>query len=280
MVSRRRRLSDEEEALWTGVARSITPLRQTKTRPKPPDHASAVVAPAAVSKPRPVRGVTPGAERPETHRRRWRRSIAASNSALQAAERQSMRGSIFTASRKRTRMRRFCVSCGARRRLAPRSSLSSPERARYDGRRGAAIMPKAASRACSGAKSLCGFRSRSFGRWSSVWKMPTLRTAARERFTCGYGASGNPALTLPIAKADLAPFYWRKKVFFDGNNCRHVGDQSERHPVNAQGDPFVGPRRNARSAGAGPSRTVDEYHPRAGSRAAGTDHHSFRQSVA
>ena len=66
MVSRRRRLSDEEEALWTGVARSITPLRQTKTRPKPPDHASAVVTPAAVSKPRPVRGVTPGAERPET----------------------------------------------------------------------------------------------------------------------------------------------------------------------------------------------------------------------
>ena len=66
MVSRRRRLSDEEEALWSGVARSITPLRQTKTRPKLPDHAGAVVTPAAVSKPRPERGVNPGAERPET----------------------------------------------------------------------------------------------------------------------------------------------------------------------------------------------------------------------
>ena len=34
-MSRRRNLSDEEHALWTGFARSITPLRRAKAKPKP-----------------------------------------------------------------------------------------------------------------------------------------------------------------------------------------------------------------------------------------------------
>jgi hypothetical protein len=34
----------------------------------------------------------------------------------------------------------------------------------------------------------------------------------------GCGAAGNPLLTLLIRKADLAPLYWRKNVFFAGNN--------------------------------------------------------------
>jgi hypothetical protein len=34
----------------------------------------------------------------------------------------------------------------------------------------------------------------------------------------GCGAAGNLPLTLPIAKVDLAPLYWRKNVFFAGNN--------------------------------------------------------------
>ncbi len=33
-MSRRRQLSDEEEALWTGVARSIKPLRPSKAKSK------------------------------------------------------------------------------------------------------------------------------------------------------------------------------------------------------------------------------------------------------
>ena len=34
-MSRRRHLSDEEHALWTGFARSIAPLRRSKATPKP-----------------------------------------------------------------------------------------------------------------------------------------------------------------------------------------------------------------------------------------------------
>jgi len=34
-MSRRRNLSDEEHALWAGIARSIKPLRSVKTTPKP-----------------------------------------------------------------------------------------------------------------------------------------------------------------------------------------------------------------------------------------------------
>jgi DNA-nicking Smr family endonuclease len=64
MVSRRRSLSDEEHALWSGVARSITPLRQTKKRRNPHDQTTAVVTPAAaVSTPRALREVTPAAEK-------------------------------------------------------------------------------------------------------------------------------------------------------------------------------------------------------------------------
>jgi DNA-nicking Smr family endonuclease len=65
MVTRRRRLSDEEEALWSSIARSITPLRQTKKRSEPPDHAGGPAMPASVSGPRPVRHAMPVAEKPE-----------------------------------------------------------------------------------------------------------------------------------------------------------------------------------------------------------------------
>jgi DNA-nicking Smr family endonuclease len=65
MVSRRRRLSDEEEALWSGVARSIKPLRQTKARAKPPDHPSPAIKSTSIPDPHPARRATPVAERPE-----------------------------------------------------------------------------------------------------------------------------------------------------------------------------------------------------------------------
>jgi DNA-nicking Smr family endonuclease len=65
MVSRRRSLSDEEEALWSGVTRSITPLPHAKKRPKSPDQATVVVTRAAVSKPRAVHEVMPAVEKPQ-----------------------------------------------------------------------------------------------------------------------------------------------------------------------------------------------------------------------
>jgi DNA-nicking Smr family endonuclease len=65
MVNRRRSLSDEEHALWSGVARSITPLRRPKKHPEPPDQAGAAVPSTFVSNPRPVNRATPPAQKPE-----------------------------------------------------------------------------------------------------------------------------------------------------------------------------------------------------------------------
>jgi DNA-nicking Smr family endonuclease len=55
-MSRRRQLSDEEEALWRGVARSVKPLRPSKTKAK----AAAKSAPAAVER----KSVPPHAPKP------------------------------------------------------------------------------------------------------------------------------------------------------------------------------------------------------------------------
>jgi DNA-nicking Smr family endonuclease len=56
-MARRRSLSDEEHALWSGVARSVTPLRQAKKRPAPQDRSGAdASAPALASTTRPARG--------------------------------------------------------------------------------------------------------------------------------------------------------------------------------------------------------------------------------
>jgi DNA-nicking Smr family endonuclease len=63
MVSRRRSLSDEEAALWSGIARSITPLRRTKKRPDPQDQAAATGM-SPVPDPHPVRRASAIAEKP------------------------------------------------------------------------------------------------------------------------------------------------------------------------------------------------------------------------
>jgi DNA-nicking Smr family endonuclease len=65
VVSRRRSLSEEEHALWSGVARSITPLRRAKKQQEPPDHAGAAVPSTPVSNPRPVHRAPPAAQKPE-----------------------------------------------------------------------------------------------------------------------------------------------------------------------------------------------------------------------
>jgi DNA-nicking Smr family endonuclease len=60
-MNRRRSLSDEEHALWSGVARSVTPLRQAAKRSEPQDSsATAATADAAAkaSAARPVHGAT------------------------------------------------------------------------------------------------------------------------------------------------------------------------------------------------------------------------------
>ena len=64
MTRRRRSLSDDEEALWSGVARSITPLRRAKKRPDPQDHAGPAGASAAASDPQPARRAPAVAEKP------------------------------------------------------------------------------------------------------------------------------------------------------------------------------------------------------------------------
>ena len=65
MVSRRRSLSDEEQALWSGVARSITPLHQSKKPAEPRDRAGPTSTRVAVSDSRPLGRLPPAAEKPE-----------------------------------------------------------------------------------------------------------------------------------------------------------------------------------------------------------------------
>lgn len=57
-MNRRRSLSDEEHALWSGVARSVTPLRQAAKRSEPQDSSAAVAAAAKASAARPVHSAT------------------------------------------------------------------------------------------------------------------------------------------------------------------------------------------------------------------------------
>jgi DNA-nicking Smr family endonuclease len=64
MVSRRRSLSDDEEALWSGIARSITPLRHPKKRSDPQDHAATIGTSASAPAPGPVRHAPVAAEKP------------------------------------------------------------------------------------------------------------------------------------------------------------------------------------------------------------------------
>ena len=93
MVSRRRSLSDEEHALWSGVARSITPLRRAKKHPEPRHPAAAAVPPAAVSDPHAVPRVLPSAEKPEKPKkppplapldRRFKQRVASGRTPIEA----------------------------------------------------------------------------------------------------------------------------------------------------------------------------------------------------
>src|ERR1700752_3975699 len=65
-MSRRRELSDEEEALWRGVARSVKPLRPSKTKAKAAGKSapgSAEKKPVPLHSPKPLQPVAPASPR-------------------------------------------------------------------------------------------------------------------------------------------------------------------------------------------------------------------------
>jgi DNA-nicking Smr family endonuclease len=90
MVTRRRQLSAEEEALWSGVARSIKPLRQPKQRPESQDQAGAATVPVAISPSRLVRQPAPVAEKPQKPKplapldRRFKQRVASGRTPIDA----------------------------------------------------------------------------------------------------------------------------------------------------------------------------------------------------
>jgi DNA-nicking Smr family endonuclease len=86
-MKRRRSLSNEEHALWSGVARSVTPLRQQTKRPEPQDGSVATTAAAHASVVRPVRGDTAAAEKPPPLAplgRRFRQRVASGRTPIDA----------------------------------------------------------------------------------------------------------------------------------------------------------------------------------------------------
>jgi len=88
-MKRRRSLSDEEHALWSGVARSVTPLHQAKRRPEPqdPSATATVDAAASASAGRPVRNDSTVTEKPPPLAplgRRFRQRVASGRTPIDA----------------------------------------------------------------------------------------------------------------------------------------------------------------------------------------------------
>jgi len=82
----RRSLTDEDNALWSGVARSVTPLRQTTKRPEPQDRSAAEAA-APVALDRPARGDATASEKPPPLvplGRRFRQRVASGRTPIDA----------------------------------------------------------------------------------------------------------------------------------------------------------------------------------------------------
>ena len=70
--------------------------------------------------------------------------------------------------------------------------------------------------------------------------MPISRTAARARSMSGCDAAVKGLLTLPIRKLHITPLYWRKNVFFAGNNLAMSETSSSATPSmpgSARGEP-------------------------------------------
>jgi DNA-nicking Smr family endonuclease len=85
-MKRRRSLSDEEHALWSGVARSVTPLHQATKRPEPPDQSAAVTG-AAASAVAPVHRAATVTEKPQPLAplgRRFRQRVASGRTPIDA----------------------------------------------------------------------------------------------------------------------------------------------------------------------------------------------------
>jgi len=84
---KRRSLSDEEHALWSGVARSVTPLHRATKRAEPKDSSIAKAAAASASVARPLPRAATVAEKPPPLAplgRRFRQRVASGRTPIDA----------------------------------------------------------------------------------------------------------------------------------------------------------------------------------------------------
>jgi hypothetical protein len=190
-MSRRRSLSEEERALWRGVARSIKPLQPSRPSVEPPAGedagSSADEAPPAPRRAR--RHVMTHYQ--QKKRLRSRRSGDGSRGASPAAVNRSTTASICTASPRGKRMRHCCAFCAAPKWTAPKSCSSSPAREIRE-----ANATRRPSAACSSAWCRSGWRYRNSAPLSSVSRTRMSDTAGRAPFTSASAARASSGINL------------------------------------------------------------------------------------
>ena len=193
-MTRRRPLSDEERALWTGFARSIKPLTvaRTKRTAEPPASGRRSEARASAARRRRVQRRTSTAEK-----------AAAARAARPAA--QETRGPRTRANRcpaRSARLHANAGACGAVALSAACAGRRRQDRARRHRQRNGqgADRPEARwSGACSSGRCRSGFRCRSFGLSSSASRMRISVMAGRAHCMSGCGARARAVvLTLTI----------------------------------------------------------------------------------
>ena len=192
-MSRRRSLSEEERALWTGVARSIKPLRarrpssKIQNRRRPRSFRQNLRAKAKKSIRTPGRASAPHEPQPENKTsplaplgRRLKQRVARGREPIEA--RLDLHG--FTQAQAHAELLRFL------------------RRAQNDGVRMALVVTgkgtsqvrrDARTRRAQAASSAVALTRPSFARWSSDTKMRTSVTAVPARFMCACGARSDPA---------------------------------------------------------------------------------------
>ena len=178
-MSRRRQLSDEERALWTGFARSITPLRRAQELAQP----STTAAEAAPATPRPAarREAPPQKKSPPLAPlgRRLRQRVARGREPIDA--RLDLHG--LTQREAHAALLRFL-----RRAQADDARIALIVTGKGTGRGSAARAMPQPSAACSGDRCRCGFRCRSSALLSSASRTPMPVTAGKARFMSDCGA--------------------------------------------------------------------------------------------
>ena len=264
-MTRRRSLSDEERALWTGFARSIKPIH--RTRKQSAESAEAIEVgnrSVTASTPRAVpRRVAAEPALPE--------KIAATGAARPAAEKTS--GSRPRADRGSARSARLHANPGTRRIVAlsaPRPVRRRKDRARGHRQRGGQRSRLARRRTERGVLKRqvpIWFHCPNFGPSSSALRTLILAMAGRAHFMSGYGARAKALLTLTIGIS-------QQKQKTATEICEHrslvgVTAPCPIPPIPSQSPPTRGDDRRQTSFCS--SREVDGDHPRNQSRAAGSD---------